>query len=102
TDKVRGANLEKLRALLEHAGILKSQAPQAPAGGGPTFGGYSAEWWQAQFREARAQIADVSQRASALERVAGDDVEKGVVRRLKEHKRILEASLDQLESDASN
>jgi glutaredoxin len=101
-EKIRGANLERLRSTLERAGIVKPAAPSAAAAKGETYGGHPAAWWQAQFRELRAQVAEAGEKARALEKVAGDDVEKGVVAKLKEERGILEASLDQLENDASN
>ncbi len=76
--------------------------PQLVAQGAELFGGQRAEWWQAQFRELRARISELGEAAKSAERAAQFDDEKEAVARMKQDKKILEASLDQLENDASN
>src|SRR5688500_9218171 len=101
SEKITGATLPAIATALERGGAAKSmQAP--PKSGGGTYGGHSPAWWQSQFRDLRSRIEDLDRRTKAFERVAGDNVEKEVLDRMKDDCKILQASLDQLEVDASN
>lgn len=101
SDKIRGANLPKIAEALTRSGGMRAN-PQLVAQGAELFGGQRAEWWQAQFRELRARIGELGEAAKSAERAAQFDDEKEAVARMKQDKKILEASLDQLENDASN
>lgn len=95
--KVRGANLPALAKL---AGLEKQAAPAKP--GGESYGGHSPTWWQEQFQDLRTRIDRARTEARDLEAAAADHHEKEVLARMKENLKILEASLDVLENEASN
>jgi glutaredoxin len=101
-EKVRGADLVRIRAMLVRAGVAKAEPPPPPGTNVTLYGGHSPEWWQSQFKELRALIAETGQRARDMEKSAQDDVEKAGVQKMKDEQKILDATLDQLESDASN
>lgn len=100
-ERIRGANLSLIRSVLQRRGQLTK--PAAPATSeGEQYGGQPAEWWEAEFRALRARVAKMEQRVKHLDAVAVDHYERGeVLERLKQDLRILRASLDQLEIDAS-
>ncbi|MCK6552628.1 glutaredoxin family protein [Myxococcota bacterium] len=101
TEKIRGANLPKITDALTRSGALRAR-PDLTSRGVDLYGGQPAEWWQAQFRELRARIAALDDAVKSAERSAQFDDEKATVQRMKQDKKILEASVDQLENDASN
>jgi glutaredoxin len=99
-EKILGANFERIQQTLERSGKIRPTALQRAQPG--TYGGHRPEWWQAQFRELRKQVADLDAEITALAKSATDSYEKEVVARRREDKKIAEETLDQLESDASN
>ncbi len=99
-EKVRGAAYSVLGAALIAQGVLPS--PKAPPPGVEQYGGHSVEWWQQQFQSMRARVRSLSERLAALDKVAVDHHERGVVLpRLRTELSVAEASLNQLELDAS-
>lgn len=107
-----GANLKALAALLERNGytLPKTEAAATEGrGSGPSagsrtgeFGGHSAAWWQAQFRNVRAKIATKTGDIDKFSKVAADNIETEVLERMKDDLEILEETLNLLETDASS
>jgi glutaredoxin len=99
-EKINGANLPRLRAVLEREHLLQ---PAAGVGkeGVEVYGGYPPTWWQAQFRDLRERRSQSEAEVRELERVAADDREKELLARKKSDLVIVAATLDQLDNDAS-
>lgn len=97
---IRGANLRSLTEALARNRLIDAVAP-TPAGSN-RYGGHPAEWWQAQFRQLRAQLTRMDQQIAAGEKVAVDHYEKELLAKLKDDREIVSQSIDQLEVDASN
>jgi mycoredoxin len=100
-EQVRGSDFKALAAMLGRQGIIKTVAVSADEGG-ESYGGHSAAWWEQQFRELRMRVRAHAERVKQLDRVAVDHHERGeVLPRLQKQLKVVEASLAQLELDAS-
>ncbi|MBK8010445.1 MAG: glutaredoxin family protein [Deltaproteobacteria bacterium] len=103
-EQMLGANLTVLATLLERGGYTLPKAPTpdaktAEAGG---YGGHTAAWWQAQFRNVRTKIERKTDDIERFSKVAADNIETEVLERMKEDLEILEQTLNLLETDASS
>lgn len=99
-EKVRGARLNELRLVLERRGV-KTNGKAARPTGGEVYGDHAAAWWQQQFVDLRRRVSDLKQRIERVDREAVFNDEKAVRPRLEQDLKILQASLDDLEADAS-
>jgi glutaredoxin len=97
---IRGANLESIAAALSRSNLAAVKKP-VPTNT-ESYGGHSAEWWRAQFRQLRSQLARMDQEIARGEKVAFDHHEKELLAKLRENREIVSQSIDQLEVDASN
>jgi glutaredoxin len=97
-DRILGFAPEKLMSALGRSGEQKA----APAPVGVTlYGGKRAEEWQREFRELRAYQKTLEARLNQFEQVAGDELEKAELDKLRKRLAIAEDSLTLLENDAS-
>lgn len=97
-DTIRGADLGAIGEALSKIGVIKGGAAPAPTG--ESYGGHRPDWWQQQFRDLRAQLAQLDQQLGGNKgSLFVDDQERG--ERLKQRRATMAASLDQLENDAS-
>ena len=97
---VVGANLDVLVSLLRRARLMSDRAPSVEQTG-ERYGGHLPEWWQAQFRQLRDEIGRMDRSIEGLEDRALLHEVRLTIDRLKGNKKILEASLAQLQNDAS-
>lgn len=99
--RIVGADL----AALGRAVGKKLDPPAAPRrGAGPArklYGGRPAGWWQAQFRSIRQHLARLDAAIERLAAVAADHVERAQLEKLRESREVVQASIYQLENDAS-
>jgi glutaredoxin len=101
-EKVRGTNYAELRLILDRKGVKLATTPVPPTASGELYGDHPAAWWETQFKALRRRLAEAQKRFSALDKVAVDDYERGVVLpQLKRDVKVINETLDQLEIDAS-
>jgi glutaredoxin len=99
-ERINGADLRRIRLVLEREKLIK-EAPAEGKEGVDLFGGHSKEWWRSEFRDLRTYQARLEEQVRALEPVAVDNVEKEVLSQKKDNLRIVRATIDQLDNDAS-
>lgn len=92
-EKIVGSNFERIAQSLSLAAQKQTT--------GEAYGGYPPSWWQAQFRDLRTRSADLAAKIDTLSRKASFDDEKRIVELLKRQQKIIDASIDTLEADAS-
>ena len=94
-----GANLQALSDALGNERLTaQAKASQSQSG---SYGGRSAGWWQAQFRGLIAYKKRLDGQIDRLAAVAADNIEKEQLEALKKRARMVEASINSLDNDAS-